>query len=156
MERIDKISFWDNIYYKCYRGFVSVKYFFRSKYQVLKYGFDLREAWNFNSWHSEFITPRLKVLRTTLHGNPTGTTFEEWEVILDKIIWSFEHFNDEIMPQYSDDYDHSLEVSERDGMTVFTPLNKTGTVDYTECHAHSSKVQEGLDLFAKYYRHLWD
>ena len=121
-----------------------------------KDGFAHEESWTFNSFHSDWVTPRLKYLRANLHAHPGRINMEEWESILDKMIWSFENWDDPPKPIYSDDYDHRYEVTETETGTMYTPLNKTGTIDYTPVEEHTERVDEGLKLFAEYYRDLWD
>ena len=153
----DEITFSEKIYYAIRRKFIDVRYFFRKIHQKLTYGFPLYEAWDFKSAHADWCVPRLKHLRQNLNGHPTDlSSIEEWGLILDKMIWSFEHHDDHIKPIYSDDFDHRLEVTEQNGMRIYTPMNETGTIDWTPVHKHRGKVDEGLSLFAKHYQSLWD
>jgi hypothetical protein len=108
-------------------------------------------------WHSEIVVPRLKLLKERNMGYPGGLTNEEWHDILGKMIWSFENNDVHISPIYSEDYDHRYELIELDnGNTQYIPLNETGTVDWSPVEKHNARVQEGLDLFAKYYLNLCD
>ena len=158
-------------YFKLWHWYIKryasdIEYYFRKKYQKYTTGFPHEEAWNFNWWHAKVVVPRLKHMRNNLNGYPcalgcgeevgSDEKQKEWEDILDKMIWSFEHFNDHIDPIFSDDYDHRWKVTEEEGGTLFSPLNETGTIDYTPVEEHRARVQEGLDLFAKYYVNLWD
>lgn len=34
--------------------------------------------------------------------------------------------------------------------------NETGTVDWSPVEEHNKRIQDGLDLFAKHFRSLWD
>lgn len=92
------------------------------------------------------------------HGqaHPCEMTFEEWHDILDKIIWSCEHWDDNIEPIYSEDYIHGYEVVEEGDITRYIPLNKTGTIDLTPRQEHQTKVQLGFDLLGKHFLNLWD
>lgn len=154
---LDEITFSEKVYYAIRRKFMDIRYSFRKARERLTHGFPLCEAWDFKSAHAKWCVPRLKHLRNNLNGHPTGlSSIEEWESILDKMIWSFEHHDDFVKPIYSDDYDHRLEVTEENGMKTYKPLNETGTIDWSPVHEHSNKVQEGLLLFSKYYVNLWD
>jgi len=124
--------------------------------QRFQYGFPLEQVWEFHCWHSEIVVPRLKLLKKIRSKHPTDLTNEEWGDILDKMIWSFENHDDVIEPTYSEDYDHRYEVASYEKFTSYTTLNKTGTIDWSPVRKHETKVQEGLDLFAKYYLNLWD
>lgn len=97
------------------------------------------DTWNLSNHMAWVIYPKLvRFKRSERHGVPgfyedRGITFEEeiaaWEVDLDKMIYSFQ----EIV------YDE-------------TPDFKTSE----EIEAYHNRIQEGLDLFGKYYRGLWD
>ena len=95
--------------------------------QRINRGFDDSETWNLDGTIAEFIIPRLKVFKTKLHGYPGDLTEESWNEIIDKMILAFEL-------NLSNKYDWDKRAS-------------------TE---NDAKIQEGLDLFAKYFRHLWD
>lgn len=94
----------------------------------------------------------------------------QWSEILDKMIWSFEQICD-------DDNDKQFHTGIHD--TVWTDVdvhgnevdstytgkkyhrmdkgpNDTHVYDVNGHRAHEAKIQEGLDLFGKYYRNLWD
>jgi hypothetical protein len=101
-----------------------IKEHFRRKIR----GYSDSEWYNFNTETAKYIIPRLKHLRNNLHAWPAGKdvqTPEDWEKILDEMIWTFEFIN-------SDDFDYVKDKSQWD------------------------RMQEGLNLFAKYYVDLWD
>lgn len=156
------LKWWEKLWYSCCRKYSDAKYFFRKIYQRFKYGFPLYQAWDFKSWHANIVLPRLEHLKNNLNGHPCVVeSIEKWEEILDKIIWAFEHHDDFIPPVYSEDFDHRHEITEEDHPTlgkliVSKSMNTTGTVDWSPIKNHQDKVQEGLDLFAKYYVDLWD
>ena len=95
---------------------------------------------------------------------------KQWNDIMDKMIWSFEQICD-------DDNDKQFHTGIHD--TVWTDVdvhgnevdstytgkkyhrmdkgpNDTHVYDVNGHRAHEAKIQEGLDLFGKYYRNLWD
>ncbi len=120
------ISIWKKIWYPVCRWYEAFTYFFVRKYQKVRYGFELNESWNLNIYTAKFILPRLVYLRLNLHGYPPGLSEKEWDVILDKMIYSFE--------MILLDNEECLELP-----------NKIW-----------DKIQDGLDLFGKYYLNLWD
>ena len=62
-------------------------------YRIRK-GFWQREAWDVASAIARFALPRLKEMRKDLHVYPPELTEEEWDNVLDEIIWAFaEHDN---------------------------------------------------------------
>lgn len=59
-------------------------------------GFDSTELWNLDTTIAKFIAPRLKVFREDgVHGWPSDMTPDEWEVILDKMVSTFEFLANE-------------------------------------------------------------
>jgi hypothetical protein len=94
---------------------------------------------------------------------------KRWEETLDKMIWSFEQL---LKGDYDEQYHHGHAEYDwvKSDKTFPNPL--TGKVeetfqmvdknpenhwyDYEGHQLHEERIQEGLDLFAKYYRNLWD
>lgn len=81
------------------------------------------ELWNLDDTMTNFILPRLKLFKASLHGHPCNLTETEWNGILDKMI------------------------------DAFTLMNKNDR-DFTS--AEQVVINQGLELFAKYYQDLWD
>lgn len=99
------------------------------KMQRLNRGFDDSELWSLDATISHFIYPRLKeFVAMEKHGYPSVlNSMEEWDIIFKKILRAFELLND----------DEICGVLEPD-----SPEDK--------------EIQEGLDLFRKWFFHLWD
>ena len=94
---------------------------------------------------------------------------KRWDDILDKMIWSFREL---IIDDINDKYFHGKAEYDwvKSDKTFPNPI--TGKVESTyqmvdknpEDHwydhvghqLHEERIQEGLDLFGKYYRSLWD
>ena len=92
------------------------------------------DTWNMDYTLSLLIVPMLNQLKEDGHGYPaTLNSFEEWHEILDKMIWSFEQTKGE----YESSYGLALNNNE-------------------EYKVYMNRVQEGFDLFGKYYMSLWD
>ena len=94
------------------------------------------DHWNLDGTLALIIAPALKQLKANCHGYPAplynendleGSAIRKWEEILDKMIWSFERCQGDL-----DFY------NEKDREN------------------HDARIQEGLNLFAEYYRNLWD
>lgn len=149
-------KWWEKPYYSCYRVFGNVKYWFKKLRQRWTTGFAHEEAWDFCHWHSKVVVPRLKLLRTQNMGHPADLTEEGWENIIDQMIWSFENHDITIDSEYPDDYDHRQEVTQTETGIQIRMLGDPSTIDRSKNIAHHERVQEGLDLFAKYYQNLWD
>ena len=86
-------------------------------------GFDESETWNLSTTIAKFVLPRLKCFRECHFDHPYGITFDEWNEILDKMIYAMNY-----------------------------AANEHNT---TEENIAFSKVKEGLELFGKYFLHLW-
>jgi hypothetical protein len=110
---------------------------------------DRWDTWSMDHTLALIILPMLKQLKDTKHGVPsafvhnadgTEIPFEiaekKWDATLDKMIWSFEQIIDEDI----EDQFHT----------------GGGEFNVKGYQKHQKKVQEGLDLFGKYFRNLWD
>jgi len=129
-------------------------------YQKITRGFSDDVTWDIHCDISKFVLPRLKRYKELTNGYPGGLDEQQWNEILDKMIYAFERIvkNDEWdFVKYPPDYDfgwttkQSITHPEYDE-AVFNDDRKP---DYTEFDEVQKKIQEGLDLFAKYYRNLW-
>ena len=93
----------------------------------------------------------------------------EWDNVLDKMIWSFQQL---AIEDYESQYHHgkanfSWEKTDKKFLnpltgkmeSTFQMVDKNPDdhwFDIEGVDLHNKKIQEGLDLFAKYYRNLWD
>lgn len=172
-------------YYKPCWAWEEFTFWCRRTWQRLTCGYSHYDAWDFKSQHAKWCIPRLKHLRDNHIGYPVCMESEKcdglgsdvqsvfpaddqeskdyfdkqskkWASILDKMIWSFEHLDDHVKPIYPDDYDHrNKKTTYDDGSVGYEGLDDRKP-DYTPLEDHQKKVQEGLDLFARYYENLWD
>jgi hypothetical protein len=175
-----KVPWYTRVWWRFYWKYEVVAGWWRNKRQTWQTGFPHEQAWNFHSWHSETVVPRLKHLRNNLNGCPSemfekdydhSTAYElpkaeselamdramrNWEKTLDKMIWSFEHWDDTIDPIKPKDYDpRHKKTTYSDGSVGYEGLDDRDW-DWTLCEKHNERVQEGLNLFSKYYLNLWD
>ena len=135
------------------------------------------DTWNMDHTLALLIVPMLKQLKETKHGAPCVETsdvplflkptqlevvrykedgetdknfFKRWDYVMDEMIWAFEQIVDD------DDekpfYDHS-EIKPEDSMEESVKKLK---VDREGLDAHNKRIENGLRLFGKYYRSLWD
>lgn len=94
---------------------------------------------------------------------------KQWETILDKMIWSFQqilfdhwelkyqHGNTEFDWVKTDTLYHNPATGKNED--TFQMIDKNPGehwTDYEGMRIHEERIQEGLELFGKYYRHLWD
>ena len=138
------------------------------------------DAWSLEHTLSPIILPILQELKRVKHGAPfiadedvpknlrvgakgTGnsdvhklfedndnTFFERYDYILDEMIWTFTQLS--MDDHEAPFYDHTESSKEPD-------LNKSVRklkVDRKGLKAHNARIANGLRLFGKYYRSLWD
>lgn len=98
--------------------------------QLKKHGFSDSETWSLYSVLCDFILPRLTRFRDIVPNYPHGITLEEWKIIIDKIRFSF---------YYS---------KNRDEDEFYNKLDDERQLDY-------QRYEEGMQLFAKWFQHLW-
>lgn len=111
------------------------------KLQHLFRGWSDKEIWNLDNTISEWIIPRLKEFKKITQGYPGDLeSFEQWQGMLDEIIFGFE------WPTIETDWYvknvYSLPEEEKnEKMKEFKDLMK--------------RAEEGRILFAKYFCGLW-
>jgi len=141
----------------------------RDTKQRLTTGFPHNEAYGFTDWFAQAALPRLKFLRDNTQSFPDLTDelkrygeadasdegLVKWKEEIDKIIWSLEHYDDDIRPIPPENYNPKSRRTEfSDGSTQYAPIDDRPH-DFTPCEEHKKRVQCGLDLFAKYFYDLW-
>lgn len=158
---------------------------------------DKFDTWSLDHTLAQIIYPALIQLKHTKHGVPSqlvddvgGEDYSEqqsfdfyveshkeafdkacerWDVILDKMIWSFEQL---LKDNYDDLYHHGTPEYDWVESDKTYPNPITGKVEPTyqmvdknpdehwydaEGHKlHEERIQEGLELFGKYFQNLWD
>ena len=128
---------------------------------------DKWDTWGMDSTLALIIEPMLKQLKDTQNGHPCEIDGQsEWDEILDKMIFAFESLNNDYEDQYHSgeiDFVHvpigkdRKEVAPEDA--VYYRLDKgpndTHVFDVEGWKKHEEKIQEGLELFGKYFRSLW-
>ena len=123
--------FAENIFHNIKRQFKFFK-------QRIRCGFSDDELWGLELTIAEFCLPRLirfKEIKCSYPGD--GISEIDWDEILDKIIYSFEEIIRESDPFYDQEVEINKEYLEKRKIKI-------------------EKIQEGLDLFAKYFMNLWD
>lgn len=128
------------------RFFREVWFNIKSFFQKIFRGYSNDELWNLDNTIAKWILPRLKAFKKDSIAFPADLDSpDEWDEILDKMIWSFDYitnqdeYEDEIIEKYKDN------EFDEDGHYRWIK----------DAKELSEKCQEGLDLFAKYFRSLW-
>jgi hypothetical protein len=117
------------------------------------------DTWSLDITLAYIIHPALVKFRAEVESHPAETTFKGWKTRLDKMVWSFGELVKD--GSWEDEYVSGevdwIETKLENGNTSWKSGPKsTFKVDRKGMAAHNKKIQEGLDLFGKYYRHLWN
>lgn len=137
----------------------------KRKVKIKVHGYD---SWSADSTLAMIIAPVLKELRDQPYGYPSQFEQEDdetgekgtaaWVEVIDKMIWAFEQCNINYVDDYcTGDHDRYFKPCEDNPeySTWEKGPNHTFKMDMQGIAAHEEKMQEGFDLFAKYYRNLW-
>lgn len=103
------------------------------------------------------------------HNESFDKGVERWNDVLDKMIWSFQQLAED---DYEEKYRHGesefdwvktdkqfpnpISGKLEDTFQMVDKNPKEHWTDYEGMRKHEERIQEGLDLFGKYYRSLWD
>ena len=175
------VEFWAKVLTPFCNALYAVRKFINRDIRYIK--IDPWDAWSLEHTLSPIILPILKELKRVKHGAPfiddedvparlranrgvyKGNAdpdlhrifddvdkkfFKRFDYVLDEMIWTFEQLSmDDHEGQF---YDHTEARKEKD-------LNKSVRklkVDRVGLRKHNERIQNGLRLFGKYYRALWD
>ena len=129
---------------------------------------DKWDTWDCAHTLSHIVLPMLKQYKETTHGYPGDLTEQLWDEILDKMIWSFDQHNrdepDEPildMGEYLGSTEIDRAVGEIKMVKTLSKWSKQNTqeeidkwkVDYK---AYVERLDEGFQLFGKWFRNIWD
>lgn len=89
------------------------------------------------------------------YGSPDANWFPRWDWVLDEITWSFEQILDEESElKFSKDKDPSKPSNEK-GLSFRESMDRID-FDHEAYQAHHDRIQNGMCLFGKYLRGMWD
>jgi len=177
------VEFWNGILSPFCSVLFDIRQFFNRDIRYVK--IDTWDAWSLEHTLSPIILPILKELKRIKHGAPfiedadvppklranrdarykgrylapdlhkindnvDKKFFKRFDYILDEMIWTFEQLSmDDHEGQF---YDHSKSKKIKD-------INKSVRaikIDRVGLRKHNERIDNGLRLFGKYYRTLWD
>ena len=152
---IDKIPYGWRMYYRYY----DVKRWFISTYQKIRYGVSDQECWSLDCTITKFVLPRLKHFKKiNRNSHPSDLTPEQWELIVDELIWTFEYMSDD--GQTFNPFPNLWKPKEDGTLSVFKERTPEEKELYRVWDVKQKELEErkekGLQLFIKYYQHLWD
>lgn len=163
---------------------VNISKYYRTKNQTVNITIDRHDTYSMDYTLSLIILPMLIQLKNTKNGIPSNfvnesstsnqecfefykddhAEFEEgekkWNEVLDKMIWSFQQL---VEIDFDSMYHHGKfqydfkKTDDNSDMSQLVDKNPNGHWYDVEGHnLHNERIQEGLELFGKYYRSLWD
>ena len=107
------------------------------------------DTWSMDCTLAMIIHPMLVQLKATTHGYPSTTTEQEWDQILDEMIWAFEQ---KCRDHWEDDYYGDYDEDQKNGSMV----GSFKWIDHEGLKTHQERMSNGFRLFGKYYENLWD
>lgn len=125
-----------------------------------------KELWNLDYTVAKFILPRLIKFKENSSGFPgydEADTMDKWQDILQKMITAFEYIvtdDDWWIDDPSYDYSECLHV-ETDNVAKIINFYLDDWAKEIEKNQSAERdrrnevIREGLELFSKYFRHLW-
>jgi hypothetical protein len=128
------------------------------------------ESWSLDIVMANLLLPKLLYFKNWCDrcSCPCDLDYDEWEEILDSIIWSFTYIS-QGYPRHTEQLvkDVHIETYKNDKNEPFISSNITlefiegkNQNDYDlaiiKNQMNIAKCQEGLNLFAKYYMSLWN
>ena len=105
------------------------------------------DTWSMDHTLAHIVLPMLVQLKLTQHGHPANLTEQEWDDILDEMIWAFEQ-------KCRDDWEGDYYTYDDDPEGMFGL--KLVWEDREGHQAHQERMTNGFSLFGKYYENLWD
>ena len=125
----------------------------------------MSELWNLDYTFADFILLRLKAFKKNTISVPAQLSETEWNDILDKMILAFDYILDDEWwiddPRYDYiDYCHFSHSLTKEGLRQVNITEEERGKKIKEAYFREEKrrravIEEGLTLFAKYFRELW-
>ena len=107
------------------------------------------DTWSMDHTLAMIIHPMLVQLKATTHGHPSNLTEQEWDQILDEMIWAFEQ---KCRDNWEDDYYGDYVEDQKNGSMV----GSFKWIDHEGLKTHQERMTAGFKLFGEYYENLWD
>jgi hypothetical protein len=155
----DKLPYY--LGWKWYHKYNDIKLWTRSTYQKIRYGVSDQECWCLADTIARHTLPRLKHFKKmNRYGYPPDMTPEQWENVIDEVIWAFEYIID------NEKYNPFPDIDSKNISDVFTnpsytrkksPDEELMWKKYLEKsrELHERK-QKALIEFAKNFESFWD
>ena len=147
-----------DFYYFLWRqyGFFFNWRWFKWGYQRIRYGFSDRQLWALDHTIAKFVYPRLKRFQEP-YGYPNGLDYETWIQYIDEMTEAFR-----LIVLDNDDLDYSdlesvfyKDEKGRNRLEIKKDEEKD-KIRNQIIGERDKQIERGLELFAKYFRSLWD
>lgn len=146
-----------NIFYKIIDFFkylpIEIKWFWQRGTR----GYSDRDVWGIDDWFLNIIVPMLEQLKEVKHGYPSDLTSEQWDEILDRMIFCFKEANEEtcsMVNEYETDFIFKIYGNlEKESKELENNYFKRA--EEIENYQLQMK-EEAFKLFSKYFHSLWD
>ena len=128
---------------------------FDRRTQKVKVRIDPWDTWGMDHTLAHIIHPMLVQLKATNHGYPGDLSEQEWDHIMDEMIWAFEQ---KLRDDWEGDYYEYREMGPEESKDHPESLFGLKLVweDREGQKAHQERMTNGFKLFGKYYENLWD
>lgn len=133
------------------------------KGQRFKRGYSDCDTWNIDNWFLTIMPKMLQDLKDNLHGHPVEMNQEEWENLLDKMIYCFKEANEDTCSKINEfNTDNLFDTASKEDGTISIIAKDEEIHQKWIAREHElavyrdQKLYEGLDLFKENFRNLWD
>ena len=145
---------------KFYRIIDSLKYLpqeIKWFWQRGKRGYSDRDVWEIDNWFLNIIIPMLEQLKKIKHGYPVNLTPEQWDNILDRMIFCFKEANDSTCSMINEYEEKFILETFGNPSKDNKELKQNFIKRANEIEEYQLKMEkEGFQLFSKYFHNLWD
>lgn len=117
--------------------------------QKISVRIDKHDTWSMDHTLAHIILPMLVQLKGNNHGFPANLEEQEWDDIMDEMIWAFEQ---KCRDHWADDYYGDYVEDQKNGSMV----GSFEWIDHEGLKTHQERMSNGFRLFGKYYESLWD
>ena len=126
-------------------------------------GYDKSDLWDIDSWFIEIMPRMLREFKAQNNGHPCELTMEDWNNILDRMIYCFEEADDVKCSQQNEwedtfEIDSIMDYNDNSFHLIAHPQEnweKWTERDLEISKYREERLNEGLELFKKYFRELW-
>lgn len=125
------------------------------------YGYDDNDVYNIDYWFTSIVPNMLQQLKETHWGYPGYMTEEEWDKILEDMIFYFRESDEQTCSKQEKDFDWKCE-DELNAMTkeeqIQYGINRSNWhEDCKRIYKYREEMKDkAFELFAKYFWNLWD